>query len=643
MTPTCMDDYAIDTTQFRSVIDPYPASSASLPTSLAGELERVRYVIKAMTGWSQWYAHTESVGSSPFVKKTGDTMTGSLRQDASIGMGVTPASAALTITWSATGDNGPSIYGGGGTQLTFRGGTAGTQWNNQVNAFANMSLLDSGTLTLGAAGTVRAGSMLRFAETVTTAETFLPRIHQGSVSGTGSDLHIGSTSTSGAIKFYTGAVAAQTDLLGTSANAVRVTISSAGSMTVHTGDIFAATGTIGIGLTSGTSDRLHIKSSASVNLGIRIENTASGGRIWRLISAATGSSVGAGAFGVLDETGGTSPLVISSTGILTQLQSYQAYTSTYTPQAQFGTVTAASTGNIQIVGNVTSGLACGAIEFINHANGLLAEPRLAVIQALRAGANNTGQLEFFTAAAGSIGSADMILTNGGRLLLGTTVEVGADAKSLVLSRGADGGGLRIVNNANNDTIRVVDTSTDDVIHVSGSGNNVKFVADTILMGTGVLAVGTNAASAGTLRLPNTGNIGFRNAANSADHNGLNLNSSDQIVLGSTSKSVIPDADASQAFGISSKRWDSGYFAAFVAVGTNPAASGSFRIANSSGGVTARNAANSGDIQLLTLDGSNRVTVGPADATNVRMGGQVRVDLDTASRLVLPVGADKWAV
>src|SRR2546428_11279206 len=61
MTPTCMDDYAADITQFRLFTDPYPGAVASLPTSLAGELERIRFVIRKVFGFSQWYTHTEPV------------------------------------------------------------------------------------------------------------------------------------------------------------------------------------------------------------------------------------------------------------------------------------------------------------------------------------------------------------------------------------------------------------------------------------------------------------------------------------------------------------------------------------------------------------------------------------------------------
>lgn len=76
MTQTCIDDFSIDTNQFRSTVDPYPGSVASLPTSGAGELERIRYVLKKIAGWTQWYAHTEALAFPGDVSTVGDLTVG---------------------------------------------------------------------------------------------------------------------------------------------------------------------------------------------------------------------------------------------------------------------------------------------------------------------------------------------------------------------------------------------------------------------------------------------------------------------------------------------------------------------------------------------------------------------------------------
>jgi hypothetical protein len=54
-TPAGMDDQSSDVTAMRVTVDPYPANSESLATSLQGELERLRYVIAQITGRTYWY------------------------------------------------------------------------------------------------------------------------------------------------------------------------------------------------------------------------------------------------------------------------------------------------------------------------------------------------------------------------------------------------------------------------------------------------------------------------------------------------------------------------------------------------------------------------------------------------------------
>src|SRR3972149_11204176 len=54
-TPASHDDYSQDLTEMRSTVDPYPAGVESLPTTLAGEHERMRYLLKQITGEAGWY------------------------------------------------------------------------------------------------------------------------------------------------------------------------------------------------------------------------------------------------------------------------------------------------------------------------------------------------------------------------------------------------------------------------------------------------------------------------------------------------------------------------------------------------------------------------------------------------------------
>ncbi|MCI0526653.1 MAG: hypothetical protein L0Y56_04265, partial [Nitrospira sp.] len=54
-TPAGTDDHSINVAQMQSTIDPGEVGTESLPSSLAGELERIRFMIKEITGKTQWY------------------------------------------------------------------------------------------------------------------------------------------------------------------------------------------------------------------------------------------------------------------------------------------------------------------------------------------------------------------------------------------------------------------------------------------------------------------------------------------------------------------------------------------------------------------------------------------------------------
>lgn len=53
--PDSVEDASANATAMQATADPYPGASASLATDLRGEVQRLRYVIKQITGESQWY------------------------------------------------------------------------------------------------------------------------------------------------------------------------------------------------------------------------------------------------------------------------------------------------------------------------------------------------------------------------------------------------------------------------------------------------------------------------------------------------------------------------------------------------------------------------------------------------------------
>lgn len=55
MTPAGIDDLSSNAAAMQGTQDPYPGGTASAPTSLAGELQRLRYLLAQITGKTYWY------------------------------------------------------------------------------------------------------------------------------------------------------------------------------------------------------------------------------------------------------------------------------------------------------------------------------------------------------------------------------------------------------------------------------------------------------------------------------------------------------------------------------------------------------------------------------------------------------------
>ena len=56
-----MDSYSNSASEMNANTDPNSSGAQSAATTLAGELERLRYVLKHVTGWSQWWTHFEDL------------------------------------------------------------------------------------------------------------------------------------------------------------------------------------------------------------------------------------------------------------------------------------------------------------------------------------------------------------------------------------------------------------------------------------------------------------------------------------------------------------------------------------------------------------------------------------------------------
>lgn len=112
----------------------------------------------------------------------------------------------------------------------------------------------------------------------------------------------------------------------------------------------------------------------------------------------------------------------------------------------------------------------------------------------------------------------------------------------------------------------------------------------LYLGTSV-RVGTNPAATGAIRLTNNTNVTWRNAANTGDVTGWQVNASDLLVTPATS----------------------------ISIGATPALGGAIRVpAGTLGQLVARNNTNNANIPLINLDVSDRIHLA-ADGQDIRWG------------------------
>lgn len=75
--PAGMDDYSLTDGQMQTATNPFPGSVISRPTSLAGELERLRFALSGITGLTYWYQPPTKTMEQLNTFSLGHTHTGS--------------------------------------------------------------------------------------------------------------------------------------------------------------------------------------------------------------------------------------------------------------------------------------------------------------------------------------------------------------------------------------------------------------------------------------------------------------------------------------------------------------------------------------------------------------------------------------
>src|SRR5262245_8605451 len=140
--------------------------------------------------------------------------------------------------------------------------------------------------------------------------------------------------------------------------------------------------------------------------------------------------------------------------------------------------------------------------------------------------------------------------------------------------------------------------------------------------TGFLSVGTPTAASGAIRLMNNQSVKWRNAANTGDIAAVTLDTSNQLVFGGPTATVLAFngttfygfADGAVALGSLTARWSVCCLSSSVSIGTNAATTGAIRLATGSV-INGRNATNTGDVTLVGINSSNQVTLSTEVITN----------------------------
>ena len=119
--PADIDDYAANLTEFRVATDPGAVGAESLPVSLAGELERLRYVLKQFIGGTWWYDLANRCLTSIKGISITTTQAKNLRGEATL------SSGTVNVTFAtAEPDDQYVIVLGGNANETFRWSAKGT-------------------------------------------------------------------------------------------------------------------------------------------------------------------------------------------------------------------------------------------------------------------------------------------------------------------------------------------------------------------------------------------------------------------------------------------------------------------------------------------------------------------------------------
>jgi len=155
MVPTCVDDHSTDVTQMRVTTTPGTVGAESLATTLAGELERIRYVIKNTLGISQWYAFGDNLDLGARNLTTTGTLTAATLTPtnpiivAKGGTGVATLTSNGVLYGNGTGNVSVTAQGGSNTVLTANAGAPAFSATPTLTSVTTTGAVSAATLTVG--------------------------------------------------------------------------------------------------------------------------------------------------------------------------------------------------------------------------------------------------------------------------------------------------------------------------------------------------------------------------------------------------------------------------------------------------------------------------------------------------------------
>lgn len=111
LTPTGVDDESADNSAMQATADPYPADVESKATSLKGELHRLRFVMKLITGMTYWYYDPDiSLFDAFRAKYKTSTKTATYTVTTSDCILLANPAANMTFTLPAVSGNDGKVY-----------------------------------------------------------------------------------------------------------------------------------------------------------------------------------------------------------------------------------------------------------------------------------------------------------------------------------------------------------------------------------------------------------------------------------------------------------------------------------------------------------------------------------------------------